>query len=255
MLLSIPEISTPAPLQTEDGPAVATMDTMVVLFGSFWSAPLPQWNFLFLFFIFYYYLCKDDQSTPSKHLTSTKASNSTSNETKTGTGPATPARFYKLKQPFSSSATSYICEQKEKNGKKKERKAYIYTFVQKRHEPRHYWCSVYTQTRCRESSEHVFELHPPQTTTDGRGRSFLYINKNIHKKASFHNTTCSGSTEGLWKSYITSINFRLINQFPLNCFFIILFPLCLIWIPDDCQLWIDFFFVCSNLCSICWYCT
>lgn len=53
---------------------------------------------------------------------------------------------------------TYVNEKKKK--KKYGEKAYIYTFVQKRHtEPRHYWCSVYTQTRCRESCDRLFQLH------------------------------------------------------------------------------------------------
>lgn len=60
------EIPPPAPLQTQDGSAVAKMDITVV--------------FLFFFLLFFlaqwprtvpkpFYLCKDDQPTPSKHPT------------------------------------------------------------------------------------------------------------------------------------------------------------------------------------------
>lgn len=56
--------------------------------------------------------------------------------------------------------------------RKKGEKAYIYTFVQKRHsEPRHYWCSVYTLTGCRD----LRERHEVSWATGGR--TFLYKKK------------------------------------------------------------------------------
>lgn len=46
---------------------------------------------------------------------------------------------------------------KKKKSKKKWRESiYLYFCTEETHEPRHYWCSVYTQTRCRESR--LFEL-------------------------------------------------------------------------------------------------
>lgn len=192
-LSSVPEISTPAPLQTEDGPAVAATDTMVVLFGSFWSAQTLVKRSSFFNLNFFYYLCKDDQPTPSKHLTSTKASSLTSNNAKTGTGPATSAQFLQTKTTFfffffCPSATSYICEQKEKKEEKKGEKAYIYTFVQKRHELRHYLCSVYTNKMSGVIWTCFLNFILLRRWLKGEEDLFLYINKNIPKKASFHNT-------------------------------------------------------------------
>lgn len=78
-------------------------------------------------------------------------------------------------------------------------KAYIYTFVQKRHmEPRHYWCSVYTPTRCR---DHVFSSFilpkTPLKAEEKRCCVFLYIEKGVF--VGFLFTTRRGSTESLWK--------------------------------------------------------
>ena len=70
MYLCLPEIAPPAPLQTQDGSAVAKTDTTVVsfLFLKFFNFRSGDCrlcrNF---FFFFFFYLCKDDQPTPSKH--------------------------------------------------------------------------------------------------------------------------------------------------------------------------------------------
>lgn len=148
-------------------------------------------TFLFLF-LFFYYLCKDDQPTPSKHLTSSKASSSTSNNTETGTGPATSAQFLQTKTTFFFFFVRLLhptyVNKKKKNGKKKGEKAYIYTFVQKRHELRHYWCSVYTNKMSGVIWTCFLIFILLRRRLKGEEGPFLYINKNIPKKASFHNT-------------------------------------------------------------------
>lgn len=145
---------------------------------------------------------------------------------------------------------TYVNKKQEKEKKQKNKwRAYIYTFVQKRHmEPRHYWCSVYTQTRCRESHDRLFELHADfillRQWPRGEEEHFLYKNKVFFFFFFFLlftiHSTHLGSTESIWKSYITGINFKLFIQLSLNLFF---FPFCWLrlicyWVLDDCQLWI-----------------
>lgn len=102
---------------------------------------------------------------------------------------------------FPWSATSYICERKNK---KYGEKAYIYTFVQKRHtEPRHYWCSVYTQTRCRGSCDRLFQLHADFILLRwwlSGGQDYFFFNiKRCFVLFTPHSTRL-GSTESIWKN-------------------------------------------------------
>lgn len=121
---------------------------------------------------------------------------------------------------------------KEKEKRKNGEKAYIYTFVQKRHmEPRHYWCSVYTQTRCRESKWPPFwascRFHPPETKTERTGGRFFY-KKVFFFLLSQHTRHVLGAQKVYGESYITGINFKLLtSKLSLNLFFFILILLAL----------------------------
>lgn len=121
-----------------------------------------------------FYLCKDDQRTNTKQTPdaqsqhkpatsgwdsgvvsggtkTTQTGNLQHRNCNTGVFLKTQTTFFCLRHP------RYV--NKEKKTEKNGEKAYIYTFVQKRHmDPRHYWCSVYTQTRCRDSRNRLFEL-------------------------------------------------------------------------------------------------
>jgi len=103
---------------------------------------------------------------------------------------------------------------KKEKGKNKWRESiYLYFCTEETHEPRHYWCSVYTQTRCLESCDRLFELHADHTLlrrwpTDEEGLFFIYI----YKRCLFTiHSTCLGSTENIWKSSITGVDFKLLS--------------------------------------------
>lgn len=163
-----PEIPPPAPLQTQDGSAVAKTDTTVVFFFfPFWPGGCRLCrNFFFLFM--------QRRSTNTKQTPDGKSQHKPANRDLKGgwgrgkytTKLATSSTDTATLVCFLGTKTTIFCPlhpryvNKTKRKKKTNgEKAYIYTFVQKRHmEPRHYWCSVYTQTRCRESHDRLFEL-------------------------------------------------------------------------------------------------
>lgn len=145
------EIPPPAPLQTQDGSAVAKNGQQLFFFNNFLGPVAADCAETF-------YLCKDDPTTPSKHPT-VKVNTSQQHWDLKGRGQCSKKQTtlqhrYGITGVFLGTQTIFVCYILDMWTKKKKKgeKAYIYTFVQKRHmEPRHYWCSVYTQTRCRRS--------------------------------------------------------------------------------------------------------
>lgn len=117
---------------------------------------------------------------------------------------------------------------------KKGEKAYIYTFVQRRHsKPRHYWCSVYTLRR----ESRLYERHAVSSVAIGR--TFLY-----KKKGVFPLIFTTLYTSGEHRKYMD----KVLYQESMKLFIIVsFFPfcwLCLIcyWVLT-CQLWIECFCV------------
>lgn len=113
----------------------------------------------------YFYLCKDDPAAPSKRADGFQFDTSQHHRDPGREGgrgselsPATPPPRRRPRWgvlgttaaiSFCASATSSICEKQEK--KKWRERIYLYFCTEETHELRHYWCSVYTQTRCRAS--------------------------------------------------------------------------------------------------------
>lgn len=118
----------------------------------------------------------DDKSTPASNI---RMEGGGAKRCKNRQAPAqTPQHWCVSTNPlgffFGPIRPRYVNKEKKKKKKKRGEKAYIYTFVQKRHsDPRHYWCSVYTPRReSRLSRRHAVSS----------GRTFLYQNK----KRRFH---------------------------------------------------------------------